>query len=113
MTQAINPDKWLISGAEQDRVYNSLSTYLNEVGIVPHMKGGRTIGLRISSIPPSAYAFKRGFRKGDIITQVNTYKLDSVQQIHVLKDSLRNASALRVHYTRNGRPSRKVFKLRR
>ncbi len=112
-TLRINEDRWQISGLEQQHVFSSLSTYLNEVGIVPHRQGGRTVGLRVSNIEPTTYAYKRGFRKGDVITQVNNYKLDSVQQIHQLKNTLRNSAALTVYYTRNGQPRRKVFKFTR
>ncbi len=112
-TQRLSEHKYHISGAEQDEVYNKLSTYLSEVGIVPHTRGGRTIGLRITSVPIKSYARSRGFLKGDIITQVNTFKLESVKQIDGLKNALRNSSALRVHFIRNGRELRKVFKLRR
>ncbi len=113
-TMRIAEHKWHISGAEQDRVFKNLAAYLNEVRMESMGgEGKRPEGLLLTKVPPTSYAYERGLRSGDIITMVNTFKIEVVEQIWILKDHLRRANAIRVHYTRNGKQYRKFFKLRR
>lgn len=72
--------------------------------VVPSVKDGKSVGIKLYAIRPSSIYAKLGIANGDTITAVNGHALTSADALLELHTKLRGSKKLEVELTRRDKP---------
>ncbi|HEY5934468.1 MAG TPA: type II secretion system protein GspC [Kofleriaceae bacterium] len=72
--------------------------------VVPAMKDGKPVGIKLYAIRPTSFYGKIGFANGDTIKSVNGLELTSVDKGLDVYTKLRDAKKLEIELVRRGKP---------
>jgi len=72
--------------------------------IVPAMKLGQPVGLKIYAIRPQTLFAAIGLKSGDTLLAINDHPLDDANAMMALTGTLKGVSSLRIELERRGRP---------
>ncbi|MDX9709095.1 MAG: type II secretion system protein GspC [Trichloromonas sp.] len=101
----VAPNRWLIEGGVVEQARGNLGEVLKSARMEPRLVNGATDGFVIAMVQPGSLLTQMGFRKGDVVLQVNGMPLDSPEKALQIFQQLREARSLRVHVERQGQPS--------
>lgn len=101
----VAPNRWLIEGGVVEQARGNLGEVLKSARMEPRLVNGATDGFVIAMLQPGSLLTQMGFRKGDVVLQVNGMPLDSPEKALQIFQQLREARSLRVHVERQGQPS--------
>ncbi|TRO82458.1 hypothetical protein FL622_07725 [Desulfuromonas acetexigens] len=101
----VAPNRWLIEGGVVEQARGNLGEVLKSARMEPRLVNGATDGFVIAMVRPGSLLTQMGFRKGDVVLQVNGMPLDSPEKALQIFQQLREARSLRVHVERQGQPS--------
>lgn len=97
-------------GALQKRLGFSLEPIAAELrqqlGLPEHFNG-----LLVSSVEPSSAAYRRGLRKGDLLTEINRRRVDSLSEVEAALATAKPGDAVLVSVIRNGQSRILAFEL--
>lgn len=80
------------------------SQFLRSVRVVPEVKDGKTVGLRLFGIRPESLLSSLGVRNGDRLESINGFELAKPEKALEAYARLRGASQLRLRLTRASAP---------
>jgi len=80
-----------------------VNTLMKQIRIRPHFRNGKPDGLRLTGIRPNSIFYNMGLKSGDIVTAVNSNKIESVDDALKLYQSLQSSSNVRLQIKRRGR----------
>ncbi len=101
----IAPNRWRVEGSVIEQTRGNLGEVLKSARMEPRLVDGATDGFVIAMLQPGSLLSQMGFRKGDVVLQVNGMPLDSPEKALQIFQQLREARSLRVHLERQGQPS--------
>lgn len=101
----VAPNRWLIEGGVVEQARGNLGEVLKSARMEPRLVNGATDGFVVAMLQPGSLLSQMGFRKGDVVLQVNGMPLDSPEKALQIFQQLREARSLRVHVERQGQPS--------
>lgn len=101
----VAPNRWLLEGGVVEQARGNLGEVLKSARMEPRLVNGATDGFVIAMLQPGSLLSQMGFRKGDVVLQVNGMPLDSPEKALQIFQQLREARSLRVHVERQGQPS--------
>lgn len=101
----VAPNRWLIEGGVVEQARGNLGEVLKSARMEPRLVNGATDGFVIAMLQPGSLLSQMGFRRGDVVLQVNGMPLDSPEKALQIFQQLREARSLRVHVERQGQPS--------
>lgn len=101
----VAPNRWLIEGDVVEQARGNLGELLKSARMEPRLVNGATDGFVIAMLQPGSLLSQMGFRRGDVVMQVNGMPLDSPEKALQIFQQLREARSLRVHVERQGEPS--------
>ncbi len=107
-----DPDQFIMSEKQFRTYLENAGTYINQVSTQSHVGPDKEIdGLLLTNVPETSEAYKRGFRKGDIITTVQGEPvIDTTSALKVAWDVLKNEEyILDVGIIRNGQEDALTF----
>ena len=81
----------------------NVNELMQQVKIQPHFEDGEPDGLQLSNIKPSSIFRKMGLRSGDVISEVDGKKIQSVDDAMKLYSSMQSASNFKLEVKRSGR----------
>lgn len=82
--------------------FKDLNNIMRDIKIRPHLVGGRSDGLILSSIKPGSIFRKMGLRNGDILTGVDGEKIESVDNALAFYEKLKLSSQIALQLKRRG-----------
>ncbi len=91
---------------------NLLDTLLITPEPEPHIVGGRSLGLRLPTIPAKSALYQWGFRTGDVITGLNRQRITSRMEIPELRRALKLTPSVRVTLLRGAKQMSLLFQVR-
>lgn len=102
----------MIRRTEIDTLLADPSRASRQLRYMPHISGGKHRGYRLLSVTPKSAVAGLGFRKGDVITQVNGYNLSDDGDLFALYMELGGTSTYRIKYERAGVQRLKTVRVR-
>jgi general secretion pathway protein C len=96
------PRRRTLDRAEVERRLSDEIPRLMQAALRPVSEDGRVIGMRISQIPDGTLLQEVGIQSGDVITELNGVKVDSLPALAGLWSSLQGASELDATVLRDG-----------
>ncbi len=96
-------NKFEISREEIDKQMANIDTLLKSAKAIPYTIDGQIQGFRLISIRGGSIFSKLGFKRGDIVTEVNGIALDSVNKGIELFNQFKTADKVDVKVKRSGK----------
>jgi general secretion pathway protein C len=96
------PRRRTLDRADVERRLNEEIPRLMQAALRPVSEGGRVIGMQVSQIPDGTLLQEVGIQSGDVITDLNGVKVDSLATLAGLWSSLQGASELDATVLRAG-----------
>lgn len=91
-----------MSRADLDAFLASPATLLRQLRILPHLKDGKPIGVKLFGIRPRSLAAQLGFKNGDVLHTINGYTVGSPDKALAAYSKLKDAETLSFALTRRG-----------
>jgi hypothetical protein len=85
------------------------ATLMRGTRIVPEVRGGRTVGVRLLAAPPGGVLARLGLRAGDVLERVNGFDIASPDRCLEAYARLRNTDRISLTLRRAGRPTTLVW----
>jgi len=82
---------------------SNVNELMQQVKIQPHFEDGEPDGIQLSNIEPSSIFRRMGLRSGDVISEVDGKKIQSVDDAMKLYSSMQSASNFKLEIKRSGR----------
>ena len=89
----------------EQRLSTELPRILAETTLVPVMQDGQPVGFTLSRVPDGTLLTDAGVRPGDVLTEINGIRVDSLGTLIGLWPRLQGEKELRAVVLRNGRPT--------
>ncbi|MBL8913731.1 MAG: hypothetical protein JNM17_23720 [Archangium sp.] len=86
-----------------------LTCTANAARIVPSMKDGKLVGIRLFSIRPESVWAAAGFMNGDVLKEANGLPLLEPEQVYEATQKLRHAERLEITVERQGAPAKLII----
>ena len=83
-------------------VQNQLSDILMQATAIPFMEDGEIKGFQVLQIDEGSIYDKGGFQNGDVVTEINGIRLDSVSGAVRVLQNLKTTQDIELSYSRNG-----------
>lgn len=106
---ALAPIRVTLPAAEIPQYQASI---LSQVRVVPELKGGKILGLRLFGIRSGSLLGSLGLRNGDRLESINGFEIASPEKALQAYAQLRTTSHLRALLTRGGKPLEIVLNIR-
>ncbi len=101
----VSDNEYRISRDELDHALSNLDQLATKARMVPHFKGGKTVGFRIYAIKPGSLFSKIGLKNGDIIRRINGMELNSAEKALEIYTKLKDSEHISIDITRRGKPT--------
>jgi general secretion pathway protein C len=98
-------NRWLIDSSVVEDARTNLNEVLRSTRMEPRLVNGVTDGFAITMVRPGSLLNKMGFKKGDVVLQVNGMPLNSPEKALQIFQQLREARSLTVSLERRGKPT--------
>jgi general secretion pathway protein C len=84
----------LLERREVDSRYGNYMQFMSEIGVRPHLEGGRPSGLLIYNIRPDSIFSRIGLENGDVIMAVNGRPITTTRQATVFYQALKSGGLI-------------------
>jgi hypothetical protein len=101
----LSPGHYAVGRAALDAVIDRPGELARATRILPVVRGGRTVGVRLLGVHPGDLLDRLGFESGDVLTRVNGYDVVSPDRCLEAYASVRRTDHLAVELERRGRPT--------
>lgn len=88
-----------------------MHTLSGDVVVVPHQKRGVS-GFRMAFLRKYSAIYRLGFRKGDVITSINGYRIDTPTRAMLAYVALRKHTTFLIQLRRRGRPYKHLIEIK-
>lgn len=100
--QKVTNTEYAVERSLVDEVINQQSLLMSQVRVVPEMKNGETLGIRLFGIRPDSLLTQLGLENGDRLDVINGFPLASPEQALQAYAQLRTADAFTLTVQRRG-----------
>ncbi len=100
----ISDTKYQVTRELLDKVLGNNLELMRTARVVPHIEGGRTVGIKLFGIRGKSMLDRIGLANGDMLRTINGYDMSSPNTALEAYARLRSAENLTVSIVRNGRP---------
>ncbi len=97
----VSSDKRIINREAFIKKIPDLNTLMQQGEIIPYIKSGKIIGLRITKIKDKTFAMMSGLMAGDIVTSVNGQQLNSLHKPLEIYNSIRGQERVDIEIKRD------------
>jgi len=101
-TAVSEPQNIAIKRSQIEGAVQNPNQLLQEIKIRPHFEKGKLDGLTITAIKPNSIFRKMGLVSGDILTNVDGEKIESMNDALKLYETIKSASAVKLDIKRRG-----------
>jgi general secretion pathway protein C len=101
--QKVSSSEFVVDRSLVDDVVKQQSLLMTEVRVVPEVKNGETLGIRLFVIKPESMLAKLGLQNGDRLDVINGFPLSSPEQALQAYAQLLTADAFALKITRRGK----------
>lgn len=103
--RAVGANRWLVSRDLVESVRDNFAEQLRLAQMQPRLVDGKTDGFLVQRINPRSILARMGLRRGDVVIDVNSIKLDSPEKALQIFQQLREARRIDLAIERNGAPA--------
>lgn len=96
-----------------DRILDDMSMIQTSARIVPMLKDGKAIGLKLFAIRPASLFARLLFRNGDLVRSVGGYDISSPEKALEAYSKLRTMTKITVEIERTGQPLTLTYQVER
>jgi general secretion pathway protein C len=108
----VNDTTWEIDRSLVEKVTENPAMVARGARVVPSIKQGKTVGIKLYAIRPSSVYAKIGLMNGDTIHSINNFELNSLQKGLEIYTKVREANNLSVSVTRRGKPLTLTYRIK-
>jgi len=98
-----------ISARTLDLLLEHQTTLMRGTRILPEVRGGRTVGVRLLAAPPGGVLARLGLRAGDVLMRINGFELATPDRCLEAYARLRNTDRVTLTLERDGRPTTRAW----
>jgi general secretion pathway protein C len=101
----VEENRWMIDERVVEEARTNLGEVLKSARMEPRLVNGATNGFAITMLRPGSLLTRMGFKRGDVILEVNGVPLSSPEKALQIFQQLREARSLQVSLERRGQPT--------
>lgn len=112
LAREIGPNSYVIERENLARHMGDLSLFLSQVRIQPSFQNGQPNGFKIAAISTKSPIRQLGFRRGDVVLEVNDISVNNPEDLVNLYRQVQQLENVNVNLLRNGNPLTITYSLR-
>lgn len=106
------PNQFSLRRGTVDRILENQAELMRTTRVMPHMEGGRIVGLTMFGVRSNNLLGRIGIQNADVLTRINGLEIASPDKALEAYARLRTADRLQVSVIRNGQPVNIDFNIR-
>jgi len=84
---------------------------MQKVKVKPHYESNKICGLRVEGVPENSLIAAAGIKNSDVVTMVNSQKIDSYQKALQVMHKMKGQKEVMVSLLRNGQPQQIAYRI--
>ena len=107
--ERLGPGRYRVERSVVERLLDNQAEVMSGGMMRPEKEGDRTVGVRIFGVRPDRLFGVLGFQDGDVLRTFNGYEFSSPERMLEAYAHLRDATQLRVEFTRGGQATTSTY----
>ncbi len=103
---------WEVDQRAISNVFDNMDRVLTDARFTPFVENGKLSGFRVSEIKPAGVFGLIGLQNGDVVMNINDFKLDSPGRVAQVLTGLKGESEVRVDIVRGKEPRTLKYRIR-